>query len=141
LGGLFIDRKHPRKALKTINAGIKRIREGGAILIFPEGTRSRGGGLAPFHPGSLKLASQSEALIVPIATTGSYDVFEKNYLVHAVPVYIGFLPPVNPAELPPQDRKNLLAEKLHGKIAEVLKQQRSGFFKESCSETEVSGQL
>ena len=126
LGGLFIDRRKPRKALKTINTGIRRIKAGGAMLIFPEGTRSRGGGLAPFHPGSLKLASQSEALIVPIAITGSYDVFEKTYLVHTVPVYISFLPPVDPAELPPQDRKTLLAEKLHTEIAEVLKQQRSG---------------
>ncbi|GHV85490.1 1-acyl-sn-glycerol-3-phosphate acyltransferase [Spirochaetia bacterium] len=120
LGGLFIDRGHPRKALKTINLGIKRIKAGAAMLIFPEGTRSRGRGIGPFHPGSLKLASQSEAPIVPMAITGSYDVFEKNYRVHSGPVSISFLPPVNPAELPPADRKILLADKLHDNIAKVL---------------------
>jgi len=124
LGGLFIDRKRPKKALKTINNGIKRIKQGAAMLIFPEGTRSRGQGIAPFRSGSLKLATQSEALIVPMAISGSYDVFEKTGKVRAVPVYVSFLPVVNPAELPPEDRKQLLAEKLHDLIAGVLETHR-----------------
>jgi len=122
LGGYFIDRRQPGKALKTINLGIKRIKAGGSMLIFPEGTRSKGRGLAPFHPGSLKLASHSDGLIVPIAISGSFDVFEKNYLVNAVPVHISFLPPVDPTILPPLDRKLLLANKLHDAIKEVLEQ-------------------
>ncbi|MDR2552615.1 MAG: 1-acyl-sn-glycerol-3-phosphate acyltransferase [Treponema sp.] len=121
LGGLFIDRRRPRNALKTINLGIGRLRAGSAMLIFPEGTRSRGRGLAPFHPGSLKLASQSGAVIVPLAITGSYDVFEKTRRVRAVPVNVSFLSPVNPAELAPQDRKQLLADRLHDDIARALK--------------------
>jgi len=120
LGGFFIDRKKPRSALKTINQGTKRIEAGGAMLIFPEGTRSRGGGIAPFRPGSLKLASRAGAPIVPMAITGSYDVFEKTRRVHAVPVSVTFLPAVNSAELPPDQRKQLLAEQLHDRIAEVL---------------------
>jgi len=120
LGGLFIDRRKPRSALETINQGTKRIEAGGAMLIFPEGTRSRGGGIAFFHPGSLKLASRAGALIVPIAITGSYGVFEKNRRVHPVPVSVTFLPVVNSAELPPEQRKQLLAEQLHDRIAEVL---------------------
>jgi 1-acyl-sn-glycerol-3-phosphate acyltransferase len=118
LGGLFIDRKNPRSALKTITLGVQRLKAGGGMLIFPEGTRSKG--LGPFHPGSLKLASQSEALIVPVAITGTYDVFEKTHQIRAVPVSISFLPPVNPAELPPADRKIILAEKLHTSIARAL---------------------
>jgi len=120
LGGLFIDRRNPKSAIKTISEGIRRIKAGGAMLIFPEGTRSRGSGIAPFRPGALKLASQSEALIVPVAITGSYDVFEKTHRVRAVPVSVSFLPVVNAAELPPQDRKQLLAEKLQTLITQVL---------------------
>ena len=120
LGGLFIDRKQPRKALKTINQGVKQIKAGGAMLIFPEGTRSRGRGIGPFHAGSLKLATQSEAIIIPTAISGSYDLFEKNYRVHAVPVSISFLPPLDPNEFPSLERKVLVAEKLHVSIAEHL---------------------
>ena len=120
LGGFFIDRKTPRKAIKTINLGIKSIIAGGAMLIFPEGTRSRGQGVGTFLPGALKLATQSEALIVPIAISGSYEVFEKTYRVRSSRVSIHFLPPVNPMEIALEDRKNILAEKLHNSITAVL---------------------
>ncbi|MDR1909415.1 MAG: 1-acyl-sn-glycerol-3-phosphate acyltransferase, partial [Spirochaetaceae bacterium] len=61
LGGLFLDRKNVRRAVRTIKTGVARIRNGGAMIIFPEGHRSRGQGLLPFHQGSFKLATQSEA--------------------------------------------------------------------------------
>jgi 1-acyl-sn-glycerol-3-phosphate acyltransferase len=120
LGGLFIDRKNIRKALKTINKGVARIRAGAAMLIFPEGHRSRGQGLLPFHPGSLKLATQSESIIVPVAITGSHDVFEKTYRVNPGPLRIVFCPPINTAEIPAADRKLALSDQIYGVIKAAL---------------------
>jgi 1-acyl-sn-glycerol-3-phosphate acyltransferase len=120
LGGSFIDRKNIRQALRTISRGIKRIREGGGMIIFPEGRRSRGQGLLPFRPGALKLATKAEAPIVPVALSGSYDVFERNYRVAAVPVGISFGPPIPTADLSPEDRKRVLAEKTRDLIAGML---------------------
>jgi 1-acyl-sn-glycerol-3-phosphate acyltransferase len=107
LGGLFIDRKDFRKALKTINTGVERIKAGGAMIIFPEGHRSRGGGLLPFHPGSLKLATQSLAVIVPVAITGTYDLYEKNHRVNPCPLSISFCKPINTADIPAASRKTI----------------------------------
>ena len=120
LGGLYIDRKNLRKALKTINKGVARIKAGAAMLIFPEGHRSRGRGLLPFHPGSLKLATQSGAIIVPVAIAGSYDVFEKSYCVKACPLKITFCKPVNTADLPETDRKLALSDQIYGVIKAAL---------------------
>lgn len=120
LGGLFIDRKNPRKALKTINKGIERIKKGGAMIIFPEGHRSRGQGLLPFHPGSLKLATQSGAAIVPVALQGTYDIFEKNYRVCGGPVKVTFCPSINPNDFPPQDRKMILCDRIYELIKKEL---------------------
>jgi len=120
LGGLFIDRKNIRKALKTINKGVARIKAGAAMLIFPEGHRSRGQGLLPFHPGSLKLATQSEAIIIPVAITGSHDAFEKNYRVNPGPLRIVFCPPINTAEIPATDRKLALSDQIYGVIKAAL---------------------
>ena len=47
------------------------LREGGALLMFPEGTRSRGGGMRPALPGAAMIALMSGATIVPCAITGS----------------------------------------------------------------------
>ncbi|MDR0401366.1 MAG: 1-acyl-sn-glycerol-3-phosphate acyltransferase [Treponema sp.] len=120
LGGSFIDRKNIRKAVKAIDRGIKRIKNGGSMIIFPEGHRSRGQGLLPFHPGSLKLATKAGAPIVPVALSGSYDVFERNYRVAAAPVGISFGAPIPTADLPPEDRKQALAEKTRDVIAGML---------------------
>jgi 1-acyl-sn-glycerol-3-phosphate acyltransferase len=120
LGGLFINRKNPRKALETINAGAERIKKGGAMIIFPEGHRSRGQNLLPFHPGSFKLATQSGSVIVPVALKGTREIYEKNYRVNPAPVGITFCKPVNTADIPPHDRKQVLAERIFNIIKDGL---------------------
>jgi len=121
LGGLFIDRKNPRKGLKTINKGIKRLKAGGGILIFPEGTRSRGQGLLPFRPGSFKLATQSGVPVVPVAISNSYNLFEVNNRLNNVPLCIEFCKPVDTAAIPPENRKQFLADEVRDIISEALK--------------------
>jgi 1-acyl-sn-glycerol-3-phosphate acyltransferase len=120
MGGLFIDRKNIRNAVKTINKGVERIKAGEVMLIFPEGHRSRGQGLLPFHPGSLKLATQAASPIVPMALAGSYEVFEKNYRLCPGPITVSFGPPISTADLPPLDRKQVLADRIRGIIAGML---------------------
>jgi 1-acyl-sn-glycerol-3-phosphate acyltransferase len=120
LGGLFIDRRRLRKALATINAGVRRLKEGGGMLIFPEGHRSRGEGLLPFLPGAFKLATQAEVPIVPMAISGSYGLFEEERRVRACPVRVAFCEPIKTAELPRADRKQLLAEKVKAVIQAEL---------------------
>ena len=120
LGGLLIDRKNIRNAIKTINRGIHKIQNGGSMLIFPEGTRSKGRGLLPFRSGAVKLATHSFAPIVPIAITGSYEVFEKNYRVNAVPVRVVFCPPIITAEMSPEERRNKLADHVREIIEAAL---------------------
>ena len=120
IGGQFIDRKNPRKAIKSFNKGIARLKAGGAMIIFPEGHRSRGQGLLPFHPGSLKLATQADAVIVPVAITGTYELFEKNYYIVPGPVSITFCKPINTADIPPADRKQALSDQVHAVIKEAL---------------------
>jgi 1-acyl-sn-glycerol-3-phosphate acyltransferase len=120
IGGLFIDRNTVRRAVNTIHTGVKRIKAGGAMIIFPEGHRNRGRGLLPFRPGSFKLATQAEAPIVPVAITGSYEVFEKTRRVCAGPVKVIFGKPIITAELPPEERRKTLSDQVRGVIAEAL---------------------
>jgi 1-acyl-sn-glycerol-3-phosphate acyltransferase len=120
LGGQFIDRKNVRKAIKTINKGVQRIKKGGGMIIFPEGHRSKEKRLLPFHPGSLKLATQAEAVIVPVAIEGSYDVFEKNNKVVKASAKITFLDPIDTAKLPLDGRKNILCDRVYSVIKNEL---------------------
>jgi 1-acyl-sn-glycerol-3-phosphate acyltransferase len=120
IGGLFIDRKAVRKALRTIARGVQRIKSGGGMIIFPEGHRSKGRGLLPFHPGSLKLATQAEAPIVPAALEGGYDFFEKNSRVVSTALKVTFCQPIDTASLPSSDRKLILSDRIYTVIKEKL---------------------
>jgi 1-acyl-sn-glycerol-3-phosphate acyltransferase len=119
LGGLFIDRKSPRRALKTINRGVRHIEKGGSMLIFPEGTRSQGRGLLPFRQGSFKLALESALPVIPVAISGSYEIFEKNGLFSRHPLSISFgeLIDTNDAA----DSRRGLARKTQAVIENMLK--------------------
>ena len=125
LGGLFIDRKNIRNAIKTINNGIKKIQNGASMLIFPEGTRSKGRGVLPFKSGAIKLATSSLAPIIPIAITGSYDVFEIDFRVHPAPVRIVFCPPVITVDMSAEDRKQKLADNIRSIIEDTLHPKQS----------------
>ena len=120
LGGLFIDRVNIRKAKKTIDHGIEKLQQGGSMLIFPEGTRSKGQGLLPFRSGAIKLATNSLVPIVPIAIAGSYEVFEKDYRVHGVPIKMVFCPVINTSELSAEDRRHLLPDQVRSIIEAAL---------------------
>jgi 1-acyl-sn-glycerol-3-phosphate acyltransferase len=76
-GYIGIERKDPRKALKSMHEAAERIRGGASVLIFPEGTRSEDGKLQPFKPGGFHLALRSGCDIVPVTITGSHRVAPK----------------------------------------------------------------
>ena len=120
IGGFFIDRSSARKAIRTINKGVERVKAGGGLIIFPEGHRSKGQGLLPFRPGSLKLATMAEVPIVPVALKGSYEIFEKNYRLNKVPLKVTFCEPIDTKNLPPEDRKQILCDRIYSVIKEKL---------------------
>ncbi|MEK7377059.1 MAG: lysophospholipid acyltransferase family protein, partial [Candidatus Margulisiibacteriota bacterium] len=76
-GDISVDRKNPRSAMKTLVSISKRISAGEVFLIFPEGTRSLDGKVGEFKKGSLFLAVQNEAKIIPIGISGSINIQKK----------------------------------------------------------------
>ncbi|APM38354.1 lysophospholipid acyltransferase family protein [Clostridium kluyveri] len=75
---VFIDRKSIRESMKSINEAIQILKGGHSMVIFPEGTRSKGPRIGEFKKGSLKLALKAKVPIVPIAIDGSYKLREGN---------------------------------------------------------------
>ncbi|MFL0197562.1 lysophospholipid acyltransferase family protein [Clostridium sp. WILCCON 0269] len=75
---VFIDRKSIRESMKSINEAIETLKKGHSMVIFPEGTRSKGPSIGEFKKGSLKLALKAKVPVVPIAIDGSYKLREGN---------------------------------------------------------------
>lgn len=106
MDGLFLDRTSPRQGLKTILTAIERIKDGESFAIFPEGTRSQSEEFLPFKQGSLKLASKSGAVIIPIAIRGTVDVFENNGLnLKPATVYFSVGEPIDLSTLSKEDQQ------------------------------------
>ncbi len=104
---VYIDRKSPRSSIDAILKGVKHIKEGIPMFIFPEGTRSKTGELGAFKAGSLKLATRAKATIVPIAIDGSNLIMKRQRGTKHHPVRLHVLTPIPTADLQEEELKVL----------------------------------
>ena len=105
---LFIDRDNVREAMKTILEGIKRLKNGISIFIFPEGTRSIDGTMAPFKEGSLKMATKAGVPIQPVAFFGTSAILEDHFpRIRKGTVTVQFAKPVYHEQLEKDDQKHV----------------------------------
>lgn len=114
---VFIEREDPRSSLKTIEEGIALLNQGFSLVIFPEGTRSKGPQTGEFKKGSLRLATKPGIPVVPVTINGTYQVFEEEGHVQSgakVEFYIH--PAIETKELSKPEANNL-AEK----VEEIIK--------------------
>ena len=114
---VFIDRANARKSMEAMNRAGELVKEGKSVVVFPEGTRSKGDRMGEFKAGAFRIASKVGADIVPVAIDGSYKIMEANGgLMKPAHVNVTILPPVSTAGM---DRAALkqLPEQVAGLIA------------------------
>ena len=136
---LFMDRQNVKEGLKTILQGIEKIKRGVSIWIFPEGTRNRNEketDLLPFKEGSLKIAEKTGCPVIPVAITGTADVFEKHLpFIRPAHVTIEFGEPFFVKELPPEQKK-FPGAYTRDRILEMLEKEQHGL----TGDQEAAGQ-
>lgn len=108
LNCLFLDRNDMRQSLKVILEGIKLLKNGYNMVIFPEGTRSKGKKMGTFKKGSLKLAIKSGVPIVPITIDGSYRMLEQDKRIRKSQVVITIHDPIYMDALSKEDEDQLV---------------------------------
>lgn len=64
--------------LRSIDTLIEALRNGAAIAMYPEGTRSRDGTLGPLKPGVAMLAIATGCLVVPVRLDGTREALPKS---------------------------------------------------------------
>lgn len=79
MGCLYVDRKKTRqKGESVVDQAIGLLKKGKPVIIFPEGTRSRGAGLGKFKSGAFRMAIGAGAPIIPVRIEGASRLFEQN---------------------------------------------------------------
>ncbi|UKL13619.1 AMP-binding protein [Dissulfurimicrobium hydrothermale] len=73
------------------------LRRGKSIVIFPEGARTRDGGLLPFKKAFAILSKEIGVPVVPVAIDGAFRAFPLGSLIpRPYEIHLKFLPPVFP---------------------------------------------
>jgi len=70
-----VDQKNADRS--ALMGAIRVVRVGGAVLIFPEGTRSPDGKLQPAQPGIGMIVAKTGAPLVPVKISGSHEAFPR----------------------------------------------------------------
>lgn len=105
---VFIDRQNTRRAAEAMNEAGALLSGGKSVIVFPEGTRSRGDAMGEFKQGAFHIAGKVGAPVVPVAIDGSYRAMEANHgLMCPAHVRITVLPPVETAGMDRAARRAL----------------------------------
>lgn len=112
VGCISVDRSvHDGKAKKE---AIETLKNGGAIGLFPEGTRNKTQEfLLPFKFGAVSMAKKTDAYLVPFGITGDY-VFRSKSLV------IKYGKPFKVTDLELEEANNLLYETVKKLMEDTL---------------------
>jgi 1-acyl-sn-glycerol-3-phosphate acyltransferase len=119
--------------LKALRRAVRVVQRGQALVMFPEGTRSKTGSMQRGHPGTAIVALRAGVPILPVAITGSEVVrlpsaFFRPFRRAKIRMVVGqpfFLPSTR---RPSADEIERSTDLIMGRIAELLPPQYRGYY-------------
>jgi len=64
--------------LSAIKEALRRLRNGHALSMFPEGTRTKDGHIQPLMPGMGSIAKKAKVPVFPVLIEGAYDAWPRD---------------------------------------------------------------
>jgi 1-acyl-sn-glycerol-3-phosphate acyltransferase len=118
---------------------LRRIRKGGIVVLFPEGTRSRDGQLAELKAGISVLAQRARVPIVPAAIAGTFEAWPRSRpFPFPHPVRIHYGSPILPQHLVGLDAATI-TELIRARILECQAEAKEGLRRDlGCSSGEIA---
>lgn len=89
IGTIHFDRETREGNVHMLRESARRLKQGKNLLIFPEGTRSKGDEMHAFKMGSLQPAYMGKAAIVPVTLKHCYALDEKKSHIRSISVIYG----------------------------------------------------
>lgn len=105
---------------------LRRLRSGGIVTLFPEGTRSADGSMGPLKHGIAVLVERAGVPVVPVGLAGTFEVWPRSRPIprpHPIRVHFG-------RTIYPEDLSGLGTEAITTLIAERLREAREAALRE-----------
>lgn len=110
-------------ALKEI---LRRLKHGCAVVIFPEGTRTKDGSLGTFRPNALAVAKKARVPIVPVTVSGAFEALPRGAVLPRFKrVSVAYAEPI-PAEQVVEWDEAAISATIRERIAENLERMQRG---------------
>lgn len=124
---LPIDRENAKNAVRTINAAAELIKSAEvSVGVYPEGTRSRGGKLLPFHDGVFRVAKKAECDIAVLSIMGTENIY-RNVPFKGTDVWLDVAGVIT-AEEAMTEKSDIIGEKAYKMIEEMLRRRTEEVF-------------
>ncbi len=107
---IFLKRGDSREAVKTLREVCDLLKQGFALVIFPEGTRSQCHEMGEFKAGAFKFAEKGKVPILPVTLDGGYKLYEEKKTYQPAHVKITVHPLVHIEEMDKHQQKAAAAE-------------------------------
>lgn len=116
----FLSRNDMRQSVRAMHEAVETVKRGYSLVIFPEGTRSKGGPIAEFKEGSFKLAIKAGVPVVPVTIDGSWRLLEEKGRVQKGTVRVTVHPAIPTATLS-RDELAELPARVQGIVASAMR--------------------
>jgi len=125
LGCVFIDRDNVRQSVAALGEAARTMTERQRpLIIFPEGTRSRGEEIGEFKNGGFRAALKAGVPVVPVVIDGTYRIMEANHMwIKPASVRIQVLEPIPTAGMSREESKRI-GERVRSLILEAREKGR-----------------
>jgi 1-acyl-sn-glycerol-3-phosphate acyltransferase len=74
-GQIPVNADNPRASIASLNNGVKALKAGMPLVVFPEGGRSVDGHVREFMSGPAFMAIRAQVPLVPMAIVGTHELF------------------------------------------------------------------
>ena len=107
---------------QVIKQGRERLASGMGIVVYPEGTRVAPGETRRYGISGALLATQTGALVVPIAHNSGYYWRRRSIMKRAGTIRVVIGPPIDPTGMDPRELNAQVQQWIESKIAEMMVQ-------------------
>ena len=106
--------------LSALKEAMRRVKAGGQVVLFAEGTRTQNGRIGPFLPGVAMLAQRTGATTVPVVIDGAFECWPRTQMLPSLgEIVVQYGNPI-----PSEESKAMTSEALMTRVrAEMIEMQ------------------